>query len=124
MRITVHLDTFNRISPSAYAVLWLDKEARKWSREGHRGIDLPSWGQLADEGRSTLILGAEGTHPLCVLDGLDMSVREGPFEGEAGDAIWCQAPAEASIPGHWYVQFVDPEASHPERGLFAGPDLS
>ncbi len=123
MRITVHLDTFNRINPSAYAVLWLDTAARRWSREGHAGIDLPPWGQLACEGRDTLIRGAEGARTLCVLEGLELTAREGPFEGEAGEAAWCATPADPAIAGHWCVQLVDRETPHPEHGVFADPDL-
>lgn len=38
MRITLHLDTFDRIDPNAYAILWLDNETHNWSREGHAGL--------------------------------------------------------------------------------------
>ncbi len=44
MRLTIHLDTFDRLNPMAFVILWLDKEMRQWSREGHHGLDLPRWG--------------------------------------------------------------------------------
>ena len=45
MRITLHLDTFDT-DPFAYAILWLDDQTLKWSREGHAGLALPEWGTL------------------------------------------------------------------------------
>jgi hypothetical protein len=121
MRITVHLDTFNGLNPNAYAVLWLDKEAGQWSREGHAGIELPPWGRLADDGRSTLIRGAEGLRALCVLEGLKLGSQTGPRVGDTGEALWYAPPAGSPIPGRWHVQFVDLDIPHPEHGVFADP---
>jgi hypothetical protein len=59
MRITVHLDTFD-CQDSAYAIIWLDRETGKWSREGHAVIDLPAWGTLAFARGSTHL-----RFPLC-----------------------------------------------------------
>ena len=38
MRLTLHLDTFDRVNPMAFAILWLDNEKRQWSP----GSDLVS----------------------------------------------------------------------------------
>lgn len=46
MRLTIHLDTFDRVNPMAFAILWLDNQTRQWSREGHMGLDLPDSGAL------------------------------------------------------------------------------
>lgn len=54
MRITVHLDTFE-CSTAAYAILWLDRESGKWSREGHAVIDLPEWRTLEYSRGSTRV---------------------------------------------------------------------
>jgi hypothetical protein len=84
MRITVHLDAFDHAAPATYAILWLDKSARRWSREGHAGIDFPSWGTLLFDHGRTSVMTQDGMRSLCMLDGLDLSEPEGPFEGESG----------------------------------------
>ncbi len=82
MRLTVHVDSFDNVDPSAYAILWLDAGTRRWSREGHFGLDLPEWGTWTVEQDGTLIRSPHDTRSLCVLDGLDMNRPGGPFEGE------------------------------------------
>lgn len=124
MRITLHLDTFDRVSPCAYAILWLDKEARQWSREGHVGLDLPEWGTLVVDTYGTLVCGTHGTRPLCVLEGLQLDGTDGPFEGETGSAQWCAHAGLPSAQGHWHVQCIDQESGEPEHGLFAADDAA
>jgi uncharacterized protein DUF3564 len=119
MRITVHLDTFHCAVPSAYAILWLDLEARKWSREGHAGVELPEWGTLESAGTDTRITGQHAPQALCVLEGLDLSRRHAPFEGESGRALWYRHAHHAPVIGQWHVQCVDRTPSAPEHGVFA-----
>jgi hypothetical protein len=35
MRVTVKLDAFDHAGVDAFAVLWLDRESGRWSREAH-----------------------------------------------------------------------------------------
>jgi hypothetical protein len=120
MRITVHLDTFDRIDPCAYAVLWLEKESRKWSREGHAGLSLPEWGIWKATPAGTSICSPRDAQPLCVLEGLGLGEHTGPFEGEAGRAQWCGAEDPQSTTGHWHVQCIDEDLAQPECSVFAG----
>ncbi|WP_144158155.1 DUF3564 domain-containing protein [Paraburkholderia sp. BCC1885] len=122
MRVTLHLDTFDRVDPCAYAILWLDKETRQWSREGHLGLDLPEWGTLVSDPHGTMICGAQSTRPLCVLENLDLDSTGGPFEGETGRAQWCAHAGLPSAQGHWHVQCIDDASIQPEHGLFAADD--
>jgi hypothetical protein len=119
MRITVHLDTFNRVNPCAYAILWLDAETHKWSREGHFGLELPEWGVWSTDHGDTLIRAAHDTRALCMLCGLDMQSENGPFEGETGAAHWCSSQGQLSVAGHWHVQCVDQDTAVAEHSVFA-----
>ncbi|MEX3972663.1 MULTISPECIES: DUF3564 domain-containing protein [Paraburkholderia] len=119
MRITLHLDTFECTEPSVYAILWLDRDARKWSREGHAVIDLPEWGALALSNDSTRILDPAGDRVCCELAGLDLLDLDGPFEGESGQARWYRDAGRAPIAGQWHVQWIDGTESEPEHGVFA-----
>jgi hypothetical protein len=123
MRITVHLDTFDGPDPSVYAILWLDREARKWSREGHAGIDLPEWGEFEASGADTRIDGQHTGHALCVLEKLDLSNFGRPYEGESGRALWYHRAHHAPIAGRWHVQCLDSTGSAPEHGVFADDQM-
>ncbi|AJZ59104.1 hypothetical protein OI25_3479 [Paraburkholderia fungorum] len=122
MRLTVHLDTFDRVHPMAFAILWLDKDTRQWSREGHQGLDLPEWGALHVDCGNTLVCGSHDATPVCVLEGLDLNDCNGPFEGETGRAQWCAERGRILMTGHWHVQCIDNEQAEPEHGLFATGD--
>jgi len=118
MRITLHLDTFDA-DPCAYAILWLDDNSLKWSREAHAGLTLPEWGILRTEPNGTLICGPGGMEPLCALDGLTFGNNSGPFEGEAGRACWHSPECTNRMSGHWHVQCLDGEHIDPESSMFA-----
>lgn len=115
MRITIHLSTFSKTNPCAYAILWIDRDAQRWSGESHFGLDLPTWGIVHSQPGVTLLCGQRDDAPLCELDGLAMDSDGGPFEGEAGGARWCSDKAR----GHWHVQCVDEALALPEYGIFA-----
>lgn len=122
MRITVHLSTFDRLNPCAYAILWLDRERRQWSRESHFGLNLPAWGVLETASGMTQICAQQGGAPLFLLEGLDLESDTGPFEGETGAAQCCGGRRHSA--GHWYVQCVDDDALQPENGVFADDDAA
>ncbi|HTH61663.1 MAG TPA: DUF3564 domain-containing protein [Paraburkholderia sp.] len=119
MRITVHLDTFDRVHPMAFAILWLDNDSRQWSREGHFGLELPEWGALQMDCGNTLVCAARDAAPVCVLEGLDLNDPDGPFEGEIGRVQWCADRCRTLMTGHWRVQCIDIEQTEPEHSVFA-----
>jgi hypothetical protein len=119
MRITVHIDTFDYPDPSVYAILWLDTQAHKWSREGHAAIALPEWGMLVPHGPNTRVAGPHGGRALCDLEGLDLSNPHGPFEGESGRAQWHHHAHQAPVSGRWHVQCIDASEPPAEHSLFA-----
>ncbi len=44
MRLTILINGSDPTVNHDYAVLWLDTDEHRWSREAHEGIDLPPWG--------------------------------------------------------------------------------
>ncbi|WP_028232863.1 DUF3564 family protein [Paraburkholderia mimosarum] len=122
MRITLHLDTFDRIDPNAYAILWLDTETCTWSREGHAGLKLPEWGQLHVGSCGTQVCGQHDEDPLFILEGLALEDQIGPFEGESGEAHWrCENGPQTA--GHWHVRCIDKDAVLAEDSLFATAEV-
>jgi hypothetical protein len=123
MRITIHLDTFDCADPAVYAILWLDSDALKWSREGHAAIDIPVWGRLEQMNSGTRVVAPDNNRAACVLDGLDVVAANGPFEGESGRALWYRHAHHAPIAGKWHVQCVDDSNSSPENSVFADDEV-
>jgi hypothetical protein len=119
MRITVHLDSFDRLDPTAYAIVWLDRDTGKWSREGHAGVALPPWGCFDMADGATRLCEASDRHTVCVLEGLRFNPDTGPFEGEEGSASWRANALAAPAVGRWHVQWIDGTEVAPEHGLFA-----
>jgi hypothetical protein len=121
MRITLHLDTFDRIDPNAYAIIWLDNQTHEWSREGHAGLQLPKGGKLRVDARGTLVCAQHDARPLVIVEGLAIEAQTGPFEGESGDALWCCSERESGprVAGHWHVQCVDKHTVLAEDSVFA-----
>jgi len=120
MRLILHPNTFDRLNPTAFGILWLDKETRQWSREGHQGLDLPQWGALHVDSGNRLVCGHHDSTPFCVLEGLDLNAPGGPFEGETGHAQWCANEGRTLMSDRWHVQCIDTESPDPESSIFAG----
>lgn len=115
MRITIHLSTFEDINPCAYAIVWIDRDAQRWSRESHFGLALPIWGTVRSQPGVTVLCAPHDGTPLCELDGLELNGESGPFEGETGSAQWCSDHAR----GHWHIQCIDDAVALPENSVFA-----
>lgn len=114
MRITAHLDRYDRLDPDACAIIQLDKRAGKWSREALVGTGVPQWGHAGQTLDGTCLLAGDDRQPLCVLEGLDLASPDGPFEGETGAIRWLAQDRSASLEGRWHVECV--EAIGPNSG--------
>jgi len=122
MRITVKLDGFEGAQSAAFAILWLDKETRRWSREGHQAVEVPDWGGLRSGKNGTMICGQKVGDPICVLERLDVDALDGLSEGLAGRVLWYADGAATKSTGRWHVQCIDREQIKAEHGVFAGEE--
>jgi hypothetical protein len=129
MRITIKLDRFDHADESAYAVLWLDNERGRWSREAHDGFELPAWGtwELAPIG--TLLRSPDASAPIVMLDGLRLAAREyTPGIGQLATSAQGRAKffrfdesgvLRSADAGHWHVQCIDREPTIAEHEIFS-----
>ena len=107
MRITVHLDTFDRVCPCGYAILEINKQSHRWMCENQLDLTLPKEGTLVATSTGTLLCGqADRTH-ICLLEGLDIFAADGPFEGETGPAMWYGNQGIQPAAGHWHVELAE-----------------
>jgi hypothetical protein len=107
MRITIHIDTFDRVSPCGYAIFEVDKEARHWVCSSQCGLSLPDEGPLVPAPNGTLVCGSTDQAHLCLLEGLDVFSTNGPFEGETGAAMWYAYLGIQPAAGHWHVELIE-----------------
>ncbi|MFM0326560.1 DUF3564 family protein [Caballeronia glebae] len=140
MRITIKLDAFDHAGESAFAVLWLDRENGRWSREGHECLDIPPWGTWQSTSGGTLLLDPATSNALLMLHGLRLSttgdmlpaedtvqeVAHKKWEAQGGraDYFGCGGSSGSSEPrpsdkGHWHVQCVDRERIIAEHEVFS-----
>jgi hypothetical protein len=117
MRITIHIDTFDRVSPCGYAVLEIDKDARHWVRSSQCGLSLPKEGPLVPAANGTLVCHPTNQEHLSLLEGLDAFSPDGPFEGETGAAMWYADLGIQPVAGHWHVELTGDCESSPVRSV-------
>ncbi len=107
MRITVHLDTFDRVCPCGYAILEIDKQTHRWTCENQVGLTLPKEGPLIATSTGTLVCRQTDQAQECLLEGLDIFAPDGPFEGETGLAMWYGNQGIQPAAGHWHVELAE-----------------
>jgi len=127
MRITIRLDAFDHAAESAFAVLWIDRERRRWSREGHDRVELPAWGTWESACDGTLLRDPDTSAPLLMLHGLALQAATGTMsaleETQRGRAQYLPARGPNATPahdaGHWHIQCIDRETTVAEHELFS-----
>jgi len=127
MRITIKLDAFDHAAESAFAVLWIDREGGRWSREGHDRVELPAWGRWESTFDGTLLCDPDTSAPLLMLHGLALQAATGAMsalkETQRGPAEYMPArgpnTTAAHDAGHWHIQCIDRETTVAEHELFS-----
>ena len=117
MRLTILINGSDPTVSHDYAVLWLDTDQRRWSREAHQGIDLPPWGELRDGGGVTTLCAPSTDAPLCTLRGLHVD-RKQRVSAAQGDAAWTAVRNRAPTSGFWRLQAVDRQNVRAENSVF------
>lgn len=119
MRLTILINGPDPTVNHDYAVLWLDTDQQRWSRESHAGVDLPAWGELRAADGVTALCAPSADEPLCTLRGLEVNRRH-EIGASQGDATWPCPATRAPTQGFWHLQAVDRDVVRAEHSLFAG----
>jgi hypothetical protein len=117
MRLTILINGSDPTVNHDYAVLWLDTDEHRWSREAHDGIDLPPWGELLDTDGVTTLCAPSTDVPLCTLRGLHVD-RKQHVSSAQGAAHWTGVPARVPAAGYWRLQAVDRQSVRAEHRVF------
>lgn len=119
MRLTILINGPDPTVNHDYAVLWLDTDEQRWSREAHTGISLPEWGEIQSCITATVLSGPGTAEPLCVLHDLHVTRRE-EVSGADGIATLPHEARSALTDWHWRLQAVDHTRIRADNALFAG----
>ncbi|ADG19001.1 hypothetical protein QF000_004440 [Paraburkholderia atlantica] len=117
MRLTILINGSDPTVSHDYAVLWLDTDEHRWSREAHQGIDLPPWGELRDENGVTTLCAPSADAPLCTLRGLHVDRKE-RVSAAQGAAAWTALRTRKATSGFWRLQAVDRQKTRAENSVF------
>ncbi|WP_322046451.1 DUF3564 family protein [Paraburkholderia sp. J67] len=119
MRLTILINHPERTTNSDFALVWVDTRQKRWSRESHQGVDLPSWGEIHESDGQIVLCAPASDRPLCTIGGLSVTRSQeiGPTRGEV---IWPSNGAQARRPNYWRLQAVDRETICAADSLFAG----
>ena len=119
MRLTILINSPERTVDPDFALVWLDTREKRWSRESHHGVDLPTWGEIQASDDQTVLCAPASDRPLCMISGLIVTQRQ-EISATQGPAIWLSSELQAPGPGHWRLQAVDREWIYAADSLFAG----
>jgi hypothetical protein len=117
MRLTILINGSDPTVNHDYAVVWLDIDEQRWSREAHEGIDLPPWGELHESDGVTALCAPTMEAPLCTLAGLQVD-RKQQIVAAQGTAEWTPQPAATRAVGYWRLQAVDRQKIRAEDRIF------
>src|ERR1700754_2796881 len=116
MRLTILINGSDPTVNHDYAVLWLDTDEHRWSREAHEGVDFPPWGELRDHDGVTTLCAPSAGAPLCTLRGLHVDRRQ-RVSSSRGVAAWESERTHEQMSWFWRLQAVDRLPVNAEHSL-------
>ncbi|WP_043284238.1 DUF3564 family protein [Paraburkholderia oxyphila] len=121
MRLTILINSPERTANPHFALVWLDTRQKRWSRESHQGVDLPTWGEIQESDGQIVLCAPASDRPLCTISGLIVTRRQ-EVSATHGQVIWPSSvlQAQTQTPGYWRLQAVDRESICAADALFAG----
>jgi hypothetical protein len=118
MRLTILINGSDPSVNHDFALVWIDLDQQRWSRESHEGVDLPSWGDVRAHGDETVLCAPQNDTPVCIMRGLGLN--KGPEIGsDQGDASWADHHARNATSWQWRLQAIDRKSVHAANSLFA-----
>jgi hypothetical protein len=119
MRLTVLINGPDPTVNHHFALIWIDLDEHRWSRESHQGVELPSWGDVYTEGCATVLSAPRAKSPLCIMQGLSVN-RQQQVQSSQGDASWSSNGTSDLTAWQWRLQAVERNAVRAEKAVFAG----
>jgi len=106
MRLSILINTSDPTVNHDYAVLWLDTLSHAWTSQDGRGLELPSSGDMRDDGQVVSLCARGGEQPLVTLYGVRVD-RHGNMTSAQGQATWISQARAEPVAGFWRLQAVE-----------------
>jgi hypothetical protein len=110
MRLSILTNTSDPTVNHDYAVLWLDTISHAWSSQDRRGVELPSSGDVREDGHIMSLCARGSEQPLVTLYGVRVD-RHGNMTSAQGQATWISHARPDAVAGFWRLQAVEREGS-------------
>ncbi|MBN3758126.1 DUF3564 family protein [Paraburkholderia sp. Tr-20389] len=111
MRLSILINTSDPTVNHDYAVLWLDTISRAWTSQDRRGVELPSSGDMREDGHIMSLCACGSEQPLVTLYGVRID-RHGNMTSAQGQATWISHSRPDGVAGYWRLQAVERDGSH------------
>ena len=106
MRLSILINTSDPTVSHEYAMLWLDTTDHHWTSGERRGVELPSSGELRDDGHIVRLCARGGEQALVTLYGVRVD-RHGNVTSAQGQATWVSQSRQEPVAGFWRLQAVE-----------------
>src|SRR5258707_12962098 len=103
MRLSVVINTSDPTVSHDYAVLWLDTTGHGWASSERRGVELPSSGEMRDDGHIVTLCARGSEQPLVTLYGVRID-HHGNVTSAQGQATWISQSRHNPVAGFWQLQ--------------------
>jgi len=114
MRLSILINTSDPTINHDYAVLWLDTISHAWTSQERRGVELPSSGEMREDGHVMSLCARGSEQPLVTLYGVRVD-RHGNMTSAQGQATWISNSRPDPVAGFWRLQAVEREGSPAAR---------
>lgn len=111
MRLSILINTSDPTVSHDYAVLWLDTLSHAWTSHDRRGMELPSSGDMREDGHIVSLCARGADKALVTLYGVRVD-RHGNMTSAQGQATWLTHSRADPVAGFWRLQAVEREGSH------------
>ncbi|MBP0595442.1 DUF3564 family protein [Paraburkholderia sp. LEh10] len=111
MRLSILINTSDPTVNHDYAVLWLDTLSHAWTSQDRRGVELPSSGDMREDGDVVSLCARGSEQALVTLYGVHVD-RHGNMTSAQGQATWI-SHSRPEVAGFWRLQAVVREGSQP-----------
>jgi hypothetical protein len=106
MRLSILINTSDPTVSHDYAVLWLDTSSHAWTSQDRRGVELPSSGDMHEDGHTVSLCARGDGEALVTLYGVRVD-RRGNMTSAQGQATWVAHSRGEPVAGFWRLQAVE-----------------
>jgi hypothetical protein len=110
MRLSILINTSDPTVNHDYALLWLDTLSHAWTSHDRRGVELPTSGDMREDGHIVSLCARGSEQALVTLYGVRVD-RHSNVTSAQGQATWTAQSRPEPVAGFWRLQAVEREST-------------